>query len=208
MIELIKDNFKHRSFSFFNLLKDEQHKILERVLEDKSEEAIAALKKLNESNYSLMNLMSKSNLKIPEILLKNLETEIDFDITACLIHNGDLIPIEDLKNAIHEVKKWNFKINAVLLNYLATNKINKLVEAGKKSFQIPKTLKNLWEALPLLHEIGVRPELGELQDIVFRIIHQNLYIVGRDAFLFDLADCINLEHKEFKPETDSVKVMG
>jgi hypothetical protein len=153
-----------------------------------------------------MNLMSKSDLKIPDILLKNLETEIDFKLTSCLDHNGDLIPIEDLQEAIQEVKKWNFKVNTVLLDYMATRKLNKLVDVGKKSFQIPRTLKNLWEALPLLHEIGVKPELNELQDIVFRIIHQNLYIVGRDAFLFDLADYINLELREIRKDEESTMV--
>ncbi|QNL20530.1 DUF3536 domain-containing protein [Hyphobacterium sp. CCMP332] len=208
VIQLIKDNFRHKSFSFFNLLKDEQHKLLERVLEDKSEEAMASLKKLNSNNYSLMNLMSKSNLKIPDILLKNLETEIDYRLTACLEHNGDLIPIDDLQDSISEVKKWDFKVNTVLLDYLATRKLNKLVEEGKKSFQIPKILKNLWEALPLLNEIGVYPELNELQDIVFRILHKNLYIIGRDAFLFDLAKYINLDLDSVDKEKEDTRVLG
>lgn len=196
VIQIIKDNFKHKSFSFFDLLKDEQHKLLERVLEDKSGEAISSLKKLNASNYTLMNLMAKSNLKIPEILLNNLETELNFSLISMLENNGDLIVVEQLEETIAELQKWNFEINKVLLDYLATKKFNKLIEEAKRSFQIPKTLKNIWQTLPLLHEIGIHPNLNELQDIVYRIVYENQFIVGRDTFLFQMAEYINLDLKK------------
>src|SRR5690606_16450631 len=54
-IDIIKWNFTDRSFSFFNLFRDEQLKLLTLVTRDYEKNALNSYEQIYESNYSLLN---------------------------------------------------------------------------------------------------------------------------------------------------------
>jgi hypothetical protein len=172
VLDLMRNHFKDHTFSYFDLLKDEQLKLLEKVIQINEESALTSYEMVNNNTYALMTIMHNSQLEVPELFLRNLQTLVQVKLENRLeIHPQlQLIPIRKLKGLADDVIKWKIDLNTVVLEFMAT----KFFDAQKNTLFIEdiqeEYAENILKALEILELLKIQPSLNGLQNIVFNII--------------------------------------
>lgn len=200
VLELIKDNFASRTFSFFNLFKDEQKKLLDRVLDIQVKNALDFYERINERTFLLLNLMRNESLTIPEILITNLKTLVIQKLYDELVASS-LPDIEKIRELEEIIVKWKFRIPTNRLNYAATLKINTLVAEYHKNQNIHLIVELATDLLNSLKAIGITPQLNELQDLIFTVIKDGKFPQSELFGVLLLANKLGMEIKGKLPRT-------
>ena len=102
--------FDHTRFSFFDLMRDEQKKILDEVIDNNVKDAVNSISRISNQNYGLLNLMREQELVLPAVLWQNLQVKLyyDFDLAINALKYKGLY--KKLFSAIDELKKWELKL--------------------------------------------------------------------------------------------------
>jgi len=172
VLDLMRNHFKDHTFSYFDLLKDEQLKLLEKVIEINEESALSSYEMVNNNTYALMTIMHNSQLEVPELFLRNLQTlvQVKLENRLEILPQLQLIPIRKLKGLADDVIKWKIGLNTVVLEFMAT----KFFDAQKNTLFIEdiqeEYAENILKALEILELLKIQPSLNGLQNIVFNIL--------------------------------------
>ncbi|MCA1763938.1 MAG: DUF3536 domain-containing protein [Cryomorphaceae bacterium] len=200
VLEQFKTYPEQRSFSFFDMFKDEQIKLLNGILEYGVELAASSYKKINDRNYNLLNVMRAKHLDPPKILVKNLEMVVNNDLAKLFSNGNSRIDIPELVRVVEEVEKWDFLLDSAQLDFTCSKKLDSmLADIGDFSNGNGEGAKqlvvNIHQALKLLARVGVYPELNDIQNTVFRQIMRLPNNVQGDTRkeLYDFAAYINLD---------------
>ncbi len=212
VMELFRRYPDQRGFSFFDMFKDEQIKMLTGILNYGIGLASSSYKKINDRNYSIINVMRNSGLHPPEILVKNLELVLNHELRELFSANPDPIKIRDLKRVIREIKKWEFMLDKTELHFICTNKVNSMLTAignihSGNIQEVLDRLHNMREALDMISRVGIHPELNEVQDVLFNMLRAaspNMPSAPHNQ-LMNFAEHINLDISRFKESAAEVQ---
>ena len=172
VFDLFKRYPENRSFSFFDMFKDEQIKMLNYILEHSLNLASSSYKKINDRNYNLLNVMKSTRLHLPPMLVQNLELVVNNELRSLFSDCEDKVDIDGLKRVIAEIKKWDFQMDHAELNFLCARTLDDMLSrlgtlTNGNAEKARELLKNVQEALQLLAKVGITPELNEIQDVIF-----------------------------------------
>ncbi|MFN2423645.1 MAG: DUF3536 domain-containing protein [Cryomorphaceae bacterium] len=205
VIELFRRYPEQRSFSFFDMFKDEQMKMLNSILDYSLDLAGSSYKKINDRNYSVINVMHNTGLQPPDILVKNLEMVLNHELRELFKESPDEVKIQDLQRVVREFKKWEFTLDHNDLNFICSNKLNSMLAltASVHSGNMREALdqfENMKSALDLLGRIGVHPELNDVQDTVFNLLRSMRSNMPQPvrAELLEFAEYVNLDVAQFR----------
>lgn len=200
VLELFKTYPEQRSFSFFDMFKDEQIKLLNSVLDRGVELAASSYKKINDRNYNLLTVMRAKHLDPPKILVKNLEMVLNNEMVRLFSNGNSKIAISELLLVVEEIEKWSFLVDSAQLDFICAKKLDSLlIDMGDfsngNSEKARELVVNIHEALKLLARVGVYPELNDIQNTVFRQIMRLPKDVQGDTRkeLYEFAAFINLD---------------
>ncbi|MCH2213755.1 MAG: DUF3536 domain-containing protein [Flavobacteriales bacterium] len=205
VIELFRMYPEQRSFSFFDMFKDEQIKMLNEILEWSLSLASSSYQKVNNRNYNILNVMQNSHLNPPRMLVKNLEMVLNNELRDLFDNGEKKISLPDLKRVVVEIRRWGFNIDHSELDFICANKLNRMLEEiGDPSVVLAQDLgqlmSNMREALVLIATVGIYPELNAIQDFVYRILryHSPQIPAADRGDLFRFAEHINIVTDQFK----------
>lgn len=178
VLELYRSFPDHRSFSFFDMYKDEQIKMLNHILENSLELAATSYQKINNRNYNLLNVMKTTHLQPPRMLVQNLEMTLNHELRQVFSQEGIKMDVHRLRRIVEDIKRWDFKMDHTELNFVCANRINSmLVRLGSftngNAAQARDIVINIQEVLAVVSRVGIVPELNEVQDVIFKYL-QNL----------------------------------
>jgi alpha-amylase/alpha-mannosidase (GH57 family) len=193
IIDTIKEHFTEKTFSFYQLFKDEQAKLVNLVIDDKMKNALAAYENIYDSTYSLLNLLKSNRLSIPGLLENNLLTVFQYKLEEIFEGNGDLIQLGRLERYADEVSKWEAKLKTERISYLAARKISHLVNIFSESEDKSEFLANIDQTLRLLAKIDVVPDIELLQEFIYRKIRNNQLTPDELELATNLADLIDIK---------------
>ena len=192
-IDIIKWNFLDRSFSFFNLFKDEQLKLLKYVIDAQEEQALAYYDRIYDKSYTLLNLMRGRNLNIPPMLQRNLETVFQFKLEEMLDVSKNAFSLGRLKRYAVEVRRWNAQLDTQRLAYFATGFINHQIQQYDQWESKVSWVQKAYEFLETLDAIGIHPQLNKLQDYVFQLVKEKELTAEMAEVVHKMAVIINLD---------------
>lgn len=192
LLEMIRLHFRGRSFSFFDLFKDQQHKLLEQVLHANLQLAAESYRKINNRNQSLLNVMRNQGLPIPDLLRKNLEIITLHHIEELFSISDQLVDIPALREELRNVQRWQMDLDASKLAFLLNKKINHLIYHYEVEGYNHTFIQNMGEVLRLANAVGIYPQIIELQNFVFRIRYKGAPDWKQDPEFKRLAEHINL----------------
>lgn len=193
IIDIIKENFTQKAFSFHQLFKDQQLKLINLVIEEKMQNALTAYESIYDSTYSILNLMRNNHLNMPGLLENNLLTVFQYKLEEVFEGNGEPIHIARLQRYSDEICKWDAHIKTQRISYLASKKIMHLVDLFPENTDKAEALTNFYEALQLLTKIKVYPDIETLQELIFRKLQNNDLTEQETEPAKKLADLIDLE---------------
>ena len=161
VIHDIEQHFGSTHFSFFDLMKDEQKKILKEVIDSNVNDASSSIERIAKQNYSLLNLMRQQELVIPHVLWQNLVTKTEHDLRTAIIHWGETGEFERLFEVLDQFDLWKI--------YPDTNFEYKLKKALKsvidRGFSEPG---KLIELLSRLEKLKINMDRLDIQNFTFR----------------------------------------
>jgi len=174
-IDIIKRNFQEKSFSYFDLFKDQQMRLLQRVIGEHEERAMASYEKIYDSSYSLLNLMNNGRLVVPKILQRNLETVFEHKLEEIFINSDQPLNFTKLERYVASIERWhaNTYLDYDRLNYLSTNRLVSRIDKVNQETNMVAWIKGTHQYLILLERIDVHPEINKLQDYIFRLVKEN-----------------------------------
>ncbi len=173
VIHLITQHFGSDTFSFWQLFKDEQKKVLNRLVNQETEQAEVAMRAVYDRNYNLMNVLKRVNIPMPMLFRKNLELVINNQLRKFFQH-PDARAVE-LKRLTEEVNKWQIPIEKEVLAFVATEKLNEMLADFADHPDQLAAIINLYQILQHLNELGIEPDLWKLQNLCFQIGKTHLH---------------------------------
>jgi alpha-amylase/alpha-mannosidase (GH57 family) len=171
--DLFNKSLKGAKFSFFDLYKEEQLKILDGVMSANTKTAMSSFRRIYERNYSLLNLMRGQHLQLPYLLRKNLEIVMEYDMEQLFEEKPELLPLKRLQELVQEIMKWQVQLDKDKFNYLIGKRIYAIVRDRQPKPDDLPLIDNLYRGLHYIHEIGLNPDLSGLQTFVFFLVKEN-----------------------------------
>ena len=160
----IDEHFGTHKYSLWHLFRDERRKILDQILES----PLRDIEKLfREIYYPTMQAMKEVRIPLPRNIAALVEFVLDTELCKSL--ESDKLDLDRLQELVEEVKKWSLEVDEVRLSFVASQKINKLME---KFSQTPEDVlgpKNMGAMLKILSALPLDLNLWKSQNIYFSI---------------------------------------
>ncbi len=203
VVELFQRYPEQRSFSFFDMFKDERIAMLKPLVEEGERSAAESYRKINNRNFNLLNVMRGSGLNPPRILVRNLEMVLNNELRALFYSDKSKIDISQLRRIVADIKQWGFNMDHEELEFVCAEKLNALIRSlgpltTENEARVEELLDNVGKVLELLDRVGVNPELNVIQEVVFQYL-ENMPPEISDALkwrLVQFADYVNIAVKE------------
>ncbi|MBK7569730.1 MAG: DUF3536 domain-containing protein [Bacteroidetes bacterium] len=183
VITLIKENFGNHSFSFNDLFKDEQERIVNVLLQKDIEAAEESYKKIYESTYTLVNMLQQQKKHIPDLLKVNTRAFINSELKN--IFKADRPNIFKLEQMVDEAIRWKVDLDTENISFAVSNKLYELVSG--LSFKVHDIiyLEMLSKILIEMNELKLKFRLWKIQNKFFRVGKD---FIGNEKFIKSLGE--------------------
>ena len=170
IIHIMDRYFGTINYSLWHLFKDEQRKVLNNILASTLQEIEFSFRQIYEHHYPIMQLMKDIETALPKALSNAVEFIIYTDIKRVL--ESEEMELDKLQKLIEEAQKWSLELDKTTLSFVASNKINILMEEFSKKPQDLSLLENIEKLLQILSSLPLELNLWKAQNIYFSISKQ------------------------------------
>ena len=165
VIGVIKDYFKYHNYSLWHLFKEEQQKILNRVLSSTMDDIETSFRQIYDHHYPLMQIKNEISLPLPRMLMTVVEFVLNRDISVALA--ADDVDIKHFKQLVEEMKRWSFKRDQANFSFLASQKISSLMKRLSEYPDNIHLMEKIITILELLAQLSLDLDLWKVQNIYF-----------------------------------------
>lgn len=179
VIRLMDKHFETHNYSLWHLFRDEQRKVLNQILDSTLEEIEASLRQIAEHHYSIMQAMREMQIPLSKALATPVEFILNTDLRKLL--ESEELDLDRLQNLVEEVKRWSFELDKTTLGFVASQKINTLME---RLFQTPEDvslLETIEAIFKILSALPLELDIWKAQNIYFSIGQQLYAEMGERA---------------------------
>jgi translation elongation factor EF-1beta len=160
-------HFGNHNYSFWHLFRDEQHLIMNQVMENNLTGAEGAMQQLYDNTYPLLKTFQEVNMRVPSRLKLPVEMAVNNRLVNELKKKD--WDLKKLENQIKSAVSIEADLDKVTLNFLAEQRLTDLMLELEKNPMDLKMLKKVNEFLKMLEETPLSPEKWEAQNIIFGI---------------------------------------
>ncbi|MFT7589699.1 MAG: hypothetical protein ACI959_001919, partial [Limisphaerales bacterium] len=165
VLSLMQKHFDGKAFSFWNLFRDEQRKVLNKIVERDLNSAENSYRKIFDRNYNIMNVMRSADLPIPEIFARNLEVVINTEIRK--IFDGNALNARKLEKLALQALKWDVDLDKALIAYAASERILSALKDYEKTDDPTGHLQRINKVFKVLGDLDIQPDLWKIQNRYF-----------------------------------------
>ncbi len=167
IIRLMDKHFGTNSYSLWYLFKDEQRKVIQKILQPNLEQTERSVAQLYADNYAIMNFLKQLNIPMPNSLVVITEQAINQELKK--LFSQESIGLEKLEDLIQEIQGWSVNIDHTTLAFKISAWVNrKLEELSDKPDDISQ-IREITNVLDQLKEIEIQLHLWKAQNIYFRM---------------------------------------
>ena len=167
IFNLMDTHFGNHNYSFWHLFRDEQHLIMEQVMENNLKGAEGAMQQLYDNTYPLLKTFQEIDMRVPSRLKLPVEMAVNNRLVKELKKKE--CNLKKLENQIKSAVSIQAKLDMVTLNFLADRKLTERMFELKKNPTDLELLKNVNSLLKMLAETPLSPEKWESQNLAFGI---------------------------------------
>ncbi len=165
VIRGIDDFFSENTYTLRHLFKDQQRRIAKQLLHMTYEGIDALYRQIYENNYAIMNFFLSLNIPISRSFKGAAEHVINMELKGLL--EAEDIDMERLAQLISEVKKWSLDIDLDAISYIATKRINHMMDEFSQRYEDIEFINKIEEILKLLNSMALRLNLYKAQNVYF-----------------------------------------
>jgi len=172
VMRLMNVSFGGTSYSLWHLFRDEQRRILYKLLQATWEEVEASFRHIYEHNYSVMQVMRSMNIPLPKALSTPAEFILHEDL--CRIIRDQPIDLDRLRSLTEEAGRLSLQLDEATLRFEISRKINRLMGEFQSQPENVELLRTIEKTLDITRTIISKLDLQTAQN--------NLFAVGRQNF--------------------------
>jgi alpha-amylase/alpha-mannosidase (GH57 family) len=170
MIRLMDRHFETHSYSLWHLFKDEQRKVLNQIIEPTLSEIADSFRQTYEQHYPIMQVMRDLQIPIPKALAATAEFILNTDLRKSL--ETEELDLEHLQKLVEEAKKWSFELDMTTLGFVASQRINSLMEKFSMTPEDLPLLERIETMFRILSALPLELDLWKTQNTYFSISRQ------------------------------------
>lgn len=178
-IALFDKHFGDHNYSFWHLFRDDQRRILNKVLQNSLSGIETLFKQVFENNYPLIQAFTHFQNKIP----KQLKIPVDYVFNNELqqIIKSENVDIGKLRNIADEIKRFSVLLDKITIGFIASVKITALAELLAQNPQDEKLMKVIIELIDIFNTLEVPVDDWRAQNIIFNIRENNRDLVSENG---------------------------
>jgi alpha-amylase/alpha-mannosidase (GH57 family) len=194
IIRLIDKYFKTNSYSLWYLFKDEQRKVIQKILQPTKEEVENNIKQLYAANYTVINFLKQLNIPVPQSLSIIAKEATNLELNGLFSQN--LIDLEKMEKLIEEIQDWSIDIDKNTLEFNIERWVNDSIEKLHEQHDSIEYIQAITATLDKLDKIDITFYPWKAQNIYFQMKQELIPIFQEKASQGDKNASIWLE--EFK----------
>ncbi len=173
IILLIDKYFGMHNYSLWHLFKDESRNVFNKIMENTLKDIEYSFRQIYDNYYPVMQAMKESDTPLPKAVLTAVEFIINTDFKRMLESTGS-IDLKKLKKLSNEAKKWSIELDKTALNFVASQRINYLMEIFKQQPEITGLMEEINISIKTLSELSLELDLWKAQNLLFYIAKNGL----------------------------------
>jgi alpha-amylase/alpha-mannosidase (GH57 family) len=179
IILLIDKYFGMHNYSLWHLFKDESRNVFNKIMENTLKDVEVSFRQIYENYYPVMQAMKETETPLPKAVLTAVEFIINTDFKRLLEGTGT-IDLKRLEKLSEEAKKWSVELDRPSLSYVASQRINYLMEIFKQQPEITELMEEINISLKTLRDLSLDLDLWKAQNILFYIAKNGLDDIKRE----------------------------
>ncbi len=179
VIRLIDRNFEIHNYSLWHLFRDEQRKIFSHILGSTLQDIEASFHQIYEHNYPIIQAMRDLNIPLPKALAAPVEYTLKARLRELL--KAELPDLPQLQNLVDEIGRWEFEGDKNSLGYMASARIETLMERFADDPRDLQLLNAVEGILRILKAPAIELDLMKAQNLHFRIARQLYQTIAEEA---------------------------
>jgi alpha-amylase/alpha-mannosidase (GH57 family) len=170
-IRLIDRHFSDGLYSIRHLFRDEQERVLERVLEPSLSEMERAFRQIYTHHQPLMNIYREARVPPPKVFATTVEFLVNAGLRRCL--NSPHPLLDELSSHVDEAQRWRPQLDVEEIRLAAKRRTHALLKELASAPEKLELLDYLNRFLHIVRKLPIAIDLWEAQNIYF-VLHQVL----------------------------------
>lgn len=167
IIRLMGKHFGMNNFSIWHLFRDEQRKVIHRILEFNHVGIEASYRKIYEDNNPVMNFLSSINIPIPKPIFLAVEHIINVDMKRAF--EKEEVDTEKLKRLILESNRWGIHLDKAAIEYNISLWVTSLMEKVTQDPMNSSLFLKVTYVLEALESLSLNLNFWKAQNMYFAL---------------------------------------
>jgi alpha-amylase/alpha-mannosidase (GH57 family) len=167
IIRLMDTYFETHNYSLWHLFKDEQRKVLNKILESTLKEVEALFRQIYERHYPVMQVMREMRIPLPKAFATATELIVGNDMSKEL--ERDELDFEEIGRLVEEVKRWSLDLDRKRLGFVVSQTINCFMQGLSREPNRAEPLETIERLFGVLGDLNLKMDLWAAQNIYFSI---------------------------------------
>lgn len=167
IFNLMDKYFGNHNYSFWHLFRDEQHHIMELVMEKNLTGTEGAMQQLYENTYPLLKTFQEINMKVPARLKLPVEMAVNNRLIKELEKKD--FDIRKLEKELKSAVAIEANIDLLTLNFMVDQRLTEKMLRFETEPENIALLREINQLLNIIEETPLNPEKWQSQNIVFGV---------------------------------------
>lgn len=185
LIRLLDKHFEAEIYSLRSLFRDQQHRILERILDSTLSEAEGVYRQLYQNRAPLMRFLTDVGLPIPGALHRAAEWVLNTTLRRSF--EAERVEPDRIATLLEEVSALSVPLDGAGLGYAYTRMLERLAAAVRESPESIQALEELRAGAALLAKLPFDVNTWTVQNIYFELLQDTYPEMRRRAAREDAA---------------------
>ncbi len=172
IIRLMDKHFGASTYSLRYLFRDEQRKVLERILESTLAEVEGAYRQTYDSHYPLMLFITGLGNPLPRGFHGAAEFILNTDLSREF--SADTLNMERIRGLLNDAREWDIELDTEGLGYLFKQTLDAMMESFSSAIGDVSLLQRLVAAVELARSLPFEVDLWKVQNLYYSML-QTIY---------------------------------
>jgi alpha-amylase/alpha-mannosidase (GH57 family) len=167
VIQIMNTSFGGVNYSLSDLFKDQQRRILDRLLENTREEISASFTHIYEHNYAIMKMVRNMGTPLPPDLAGPTAFILNRSILKGIRANE--VDLQNLRDVMDEIVAFDVQLDKKRLSFEASQRISQWMQQLKNEPGDLKLLEQIGQTLEIIDPLVPEIDLQHAQNLFFEI---------------------------------------
>lgn len=170
IIRLMDAYFEAHNYSLWHLFKDEQRKVLGKILEPTLSQTESTFRQIYERHLPAMQAMTEMRIPLPRPFAIVAEFIAATDISSEI--QSDKLDFEKIGRLVEEVRRFSLDLDKKTLGFVASQRINSLMREFAAQPDEVAFLEDIARIFTILADLNLEIDLWAAQNVLFSIGRQ------------------------------------